>query len=139
MPLSANTGMKTSTTITVPKTIELRISTLAWKTTTRGCFGVSLCRLSFSRRKMFSTSTIASSTNSPMATASPPKVIVLIERPSALNTNPVVTIERGIAVSVMKVVRKFSRNKNSITTTSRPPSRSASTTLATARSMKTRC
>ncbi len=36
---------------------------------------------------MFSTSTIASSTSSPIATASPPRVIVLIDMPNHLNTS----------------------------------------------------
>ena len=78
---------------------------------------------------MFSTSTIASSTSSPIATASPPSVIVLIDIPSHLNTSPVITIDSGMAVSVMKVVRKLSRKRNSTITTSTPPSRRASTTL----------
>ncbi len=44
-----------------------------------------------------------------MATARPPRVIVLIDMPNHLKTRPAVTIESGIAVSVMNVVRKFSR------------------------------
>ena len=47
-----------------------------------------------------------------MATARPPSVIVLIDMPNHLNTRPVTTIESGIAVSVMNVVRKFNRNRN---------------------------
>ena len=72
---------------------------------------------------MFSTSTIASSTSSPMATASPPSVIVLIDMPNHLKTSPVITIDSGIAVSVMNVVRKFSRKRNRMITTRMPPSR----------------
>ncbi len=78
---------------------------------------------------MFSTSTIASSTSSPMATARPPRVIVLMDRPKYQKMRPVITIESGIAVSVIKVVRKFSRNANKMITTRMPPSRSASITL----------
>ena len=58
-----------------------------------------------------------------MATASPPSVIVLIDRPNNVNTIAVMTTDNGIAVSVMKVVRKLSRNRNRMTTTSRLPSR----------------
>ena len=88
---------------------------------------------------MFSTSTIASSTSSPIATASPPSVIVLIDIPSHVKTSPVITIERGMAVSVMKVVRKFSRKRKSTMTTSTPPSRRASTTLRMLKSMNVFC
>ena len=88
---------------------------------------------------MFSTSTIASSTSSPIATASPPSVIVLIDMPSHLKTRPVITMESGMAVSVMKVVRRLSRKRNSTSTTSTPPSRSASITFLMLRSMKVFC
>ena len=88
---------------------------------------------------MFSTSTIASSTSSPMATASPPSVIVLIDIPNHLKTRPVTTIERGMAVSVMKVVRKLRRNRNNTITTRMPPSRSASMTFWIERSMNVFC
>ena len=60
---------------------------------------------------MFSTSTIASSTNSPKATASPPRVITLIESSIRQKTIAVTMIESGIAVSVMSVVRKFIREQ----------------------------
>ena len=56
-------------------------------------------------------STIESSTSSPIATASPPSVIVLIETPNALKIRKVMMNESGIAVSVIAVVRKFKRNK----------------------------
>ena len=72
---------------------------------------------------MFSTSTMASSTSSPMATASPPSVIVLIDMPNQRKTMAVMTIDSGMAVSVMNVVRKFSRKINSTITTRMPPSR----------------
>ena len=87
------------------------------------------CLFSRSRRKIFSTSTIASSTSSPIATASPPSVIVLIDMSNHLNTSPAVTIDSGIAVSVINVVRKFSRKINRMMTTRMPPSRSAMITL----------
>ena len=56
-----------------------------------------------------------------MATASPPSVIVLIEIPTSLKTSAVIAIDSGIAVSVMSVVRKLSRKRNSTITTSAAP------------------
>ena len=52
--------------------------------------GFGFCRFSFSRRKMFSTSTMASSTSSPTATAMPPSVIVLIDTPKQRKTSTVI-------------------------------------------------
>ena len=72
---------------------------------------------------------MASSTSSPIATARPPSVIVLIDMPNHLKTSPVTTIDSGMAVSVMNVVRKLSRNRNRMITTRMPPSRSASMTF----------
>ncbi|TWU34860.1 hypothetical protein Poly41_40030 [Novipirellula artificiosorum] len=97
---------------------------------------------SCSRRKMFSTSTIASSTNSPIATAMPPSVITLIEsslpviQPINRKTIVVSTNESGIAVKVINVVRKFSKNRNRTMTTNTAPIAIASATLKIPRSMK---
>ncbi len=93
---------------------------------------------------MFSTSTIASSTSSPIATAIPPSVITLIDSstpltsPTSLKTTTVRASESGIALSEMNVVRTFSRNRNRMTSTSSAPTTSASPTLYTPRSMKSR-
>ena len=64
---------------------------------------------------------------------------MLIDIPSHLKTSPVITIERGMAVSVMNVVRKFSRKRNSTMTTSTAPSRRASMTLRMLKSMNVFC
>src|SRR5439155_1580822 len=74
---------------------------------------------------MFSTSTIASSTSSPTATARPPSVMVLTVRPKAWNTSAVMRIDSGMAVRVMTLVRTFHRNTNSTTNTQTLPSRLA--------------
>ena len=129
MPESAKSGRKTSNTMAVPKTMGLRISLDAVKTTSRTDSGRARCWFSRRRRKTFSTPTIASSTNSPMATAMPPRVIVLSDRPNQLNTSAVVSNDNGMAVSVIAVVRKFSRNKNSTITTRPAPMSSASCTF----------
>ena len=93
---------------------------------------------------MFSTSTIASSTSSPIATAIPPRVITLIDssvpvtRPTNLNTSTVSASDSGMAVREMNVVRRFSRNRNRMINTRTAPTTSASPTLNTPRSMKSR-
>ena len=74
-----------------------------------------------------------------MATARPPSVIVLIDMPNHLKTSPVTTIDKGIAVSVMNVVRKLRRNRKRMMTTRILPSRSASITLWMPNSMKFFC
>ena len=131
--------MTVSAIIIVPKTTGLSTSALAWNTTNNAGLGLWLWRFSRRRRKVFSTPTIPLSTISPMATASPPNVIVLIERPKAPNTNAVMIIDSGIAVSVMNVVRKLTRNKNRTITTRMLPSRSAPTTFSIAMSIKSFC
>ena len=119
----------------VAKTMDERTSFDASRTTSRAGRGLSRCAFSRSRRKTFSTSTIASSTSSPMATARPPSVIVLTEMSNALNTSAEMTMESGMAVSVIAVVRTLSRNRNSTITTRMAPSRRASSTFPMAASM----
>ena len=65
----------------------------------------------------------------PMATASPPSVMEFTEMPNHLNTSSVMPKDSGMAISVMKVVRKFSRNKKSTSVTMSAPSRMASVRL----------
>ena len=143
-PERANSGRKTMTTTAVPKTIALRISRLASKTTSnagRGCVARAFCR---SLRKIFSTSTIASSTSSPIATAMPPSVMTLIDRlcpdttPNSRNTRAVIASESGIASSVMNVVRRLRRKRKSTITTNAAPIASDSLTLWMPRSIKFR-
>ena len=71
-----------------------------------------------------------------MATASPPSVIVLMEMPISQKAMAVTAIDSGMAVSVMIVVRRFIRKTSSTINTRIAPSRTASTTLTIARSMK---
>ncbi len=68
---------------------------------------------------MFSTSTTASSTSSPMAMARPPSVMVLMVRPKARKTRTVIRIDIGMAVSETNVARAFIRKmkRTSATTT----------------------
>ena len=88
------------------------------------------------RRHTFSTSTIASSTTIPMETASPPSVMEFTLTPKALKMRIVTANDSGMAIRVMAVVRKLSRNRNRITATMIAPSRMASLRLPMACSMK---
>ncbi len=53
--------------------------------------------------------------------ASPPSVIVLMDKPKNLKTIAVIIMESGMAVNVMVVVRKFSRKRNKTMTTRMAP------------------
>ena len=114
----------------MPIRIGCRTSLEARNTTASTLRGLPAATFSFSRRKTFSTSTMASSTSAPMATAMPPSVIVLIETSKIEKTMAVMASDSGIAVSVMTVVRKFRRKRKSTITTRMEPSRTASSTLS---------
>ena len=88
---------------------------------------------------MFSTSTMASSTSSPTATAMPPRVMVFTVTPNARKISSVAMIDSGMAVRVMTLVRTLARNRNSTRNTQMVPSRMASMTLSTAVRMKSAC
>ena len=75
------------------------------KTTSSKFFSGSASRF----RLMFSTSTVASSTRMPTASASPPSVMILIVSPSALSAMMEVRIARGIEVAMMIVLRQLPR------------------------------
>ena len=72
----------------------------------------------------------------PMATARPPSVMEFTLTPNHLNVSTVIANDSGIAMSVMAVVRKFSRKRNSTIVTMIAPSRMASLRLPMACSMK---
>jgi hypothetical protein len=80
-PLKRKIGTKTIKMINVAYTMEVRISTDASKTTWSEGLGAGRSRFSRSRRKMFSTSMMASSTTAPMAMARPPRVMELMPMP----------------------------------------------------------
>ena len=58
---------------------------------------------------MFSISTVASSTSMPTASASPPRVMMLMVSPSALRTMIELRIERGIDTAMISVLRQLPR------------------------------
>ena len=60
---------------------------------------------------MFSISTVASSTRMPTASASPPRVMMLMVSPMALSTMMRVRIESGMETAMISVLRQLPRNK----------------------------
>ena len=127
--------------MSVAKTMELRISMLAFRTTASAFRRCSTGNATFSRsrRTTFSTSITASSTSAPMAMAMPPSVIVLMVAPNALSVSTAATSESGMAVMVMSVARPLARNTSTTTMTSSTPSPNAVKTFLTATSMKFAC
>ena len=61
----------------------------------------------------------------------PPNVITLIDISYHQNTSAVTSTESGMAVSVINVVRRFSKNTSSTITTSAAPMYNASATFCT--------
>ena len=128
MPERKNKGRKQATMINVEFRIGIRTSFEPSKTISmvgrRSVAGLN--RFSRKRLYTFSTSTIASSTNEPIAIAKPPKLIVLIVNPKACITRIAINIDKGRATREMIVVRKFIRKKNNTTITKTAPSSKAS-------------
>ena len=62
-------------------------------------------------RSTFSTTTMASSTNRPMASTRPNMVRVLMEKPKAAMTPKVPSSTTGTAMVGIRVARKFCRNR----------------------------
>ena len=79
-------------------------------------------------RDTFSTTTIASSTTRPIASTSPNRVSVLIEKPSSAITAKVPTSDTGTVIAGIRVARKLSRNTNTTRNTSSIASKSVQST-----------
>ena len=123
-------------TIVVAYTTALRTSVEASRTTFIGSIGLPAARLRRSRRVMFSTSMMASSTTSPSAITSPAMTIVFSVRPSAEMTTTAATSDSGMAVKLMNAVRQSKRNSTRIAATRPQPISSAWLRFAMERSMK---
>ena len=63
---------------------------------------------------MFSIATVASSTRMPTASASPPRVMMLMVSPSALSTMIEVRIDSGIETAMISVLRQLPRKSRII-------------------------
>ena len=138
-PVSPRRGRKTRMMNKVAYRIEFLTSADALAITSREGFGAWAVAFSRSRRNTFSTSTMASSTTIPMATARPPSVIALTLMSKKRNTIKVMAKERGIAVRVISVVLTFSRKSRSTSDTMMAPSRMASSRFPIAFSIKSAC
>ena len=138
IPLRKNNGTNDATIIKVEFRIGILTSREASYTTLiiLFCWLIGNCRFSLSRLKIFSTSTMASSTSEPMAMAIPPSDIVLIVRPRMRSVKIENRIESGMVTNEMTVVRTFIRNRNNTITTKMAPSKRALFTLPIELSMK---
>ena len=131
MPERKATGTNTDTStsevaITAPATSPIALPAAAWASPL----------VSPRLRAMFSTTTIASSTTSPVASTIPNSVRVLIENPNALMKTKVPIRDTGMVTAGMTVARQSWRKRkmtrmtstiasNSVFTTSRIDSRTA--------------
>ena len=113
MPANAATGMNTASSTSELATTALVISFIAAAAPANGSI-----RFSLTKRAMFSMTTIASSTTSPVASVSPNKVSVLIENPRTFINANVPISETGMVIAGMSVVRQLCKNKNTTAITS---------------------
>ena len=81
---------------------------------------------------MFSIATVASSTRIPTASASPPRVMMLMVSPSANRTMIEVRIESGIEMAMISVLRQLPRNSRIISAVRQPAMIASCTTPSTA-------
>ena len=81
-------------------------------------------------RSTFSTTTMASSTTMPMASTSPNRDRVLMEKPNASSTAKVPITDTGTAISGMSEARQVCRNRITTSTTSATASSSVCTTAS---------
>ncbi len=114
MPEKNATGMKTASSTSELATTALVISRIA-----ADAPAYDSMRFSFTKRAMFSMTTIASSTTRPVASVRPNSVSVLIEKPSAFIRPNVPISETGIVIAGISVVRHDCRNRKTTATTSR--------------------
>ncbi len=78
-------------------------------------------------RKMFSRTTMASSTTRPTATARAPRVMMLMVRPARPMMVRAVRIDSGMLTAATSVERRLSRNRKMVRTANRAPSRPSRT------------
>ena len=124
IPERKKRGTKLATIISVEFKIGIRTSLEASNTTvmTLFCSSLGFCLFSFRRLNTFSTSTIALSTNEPIAMAIPPRLIVLMVSPSTFRVRMATITASGMVISEIMVVRTFIRKRSSTITTKIPPS-----------------
>src|SRR3984893_5587144 len=104
-PDSRNIGANTLQIERVDTNTDVAICDALSRTTSSMSFSGSASGI----RLMFSTSTVASSTRMPTARASPPRVMMLIVSPIALNTMMELRIASGMEVAIIIVLRQLTR------------------------------
>ena len=126
IPSKKNRGRKLATMISVLFRIGIRTSLEALNTISLMGRRFSGGSVRFSRRcrNTFSTSTMASSTNDPIAMAIPPMLMVLMVSPIRFMTRMVMSKDIGMVTKEIMVVRAFIRNMNNTITTKNAPSKS---------------
>ena len=129
-------GTNTSITISEAKTTAERTSSEAASTTANAGLGSTASRFSRSRRAIFSTSMIASSTTSPSAMTRPAIIITLIVAPDQSSIRPAPSSDSGIATRLIVACRQSRVKRNSTAATSAQPIISARVRLSIERSMK---
>ena len=117
MPPVNASGMKTAARITATLTTGAVTSFIAARVASRGE------RPSSMWRSTASTTTIASSTTSPMASTRPNSDSELMEKPSMGNSAKVPTNETGTAMSGIRVARQLCRKRKTTSATSSVVSR----------------
>ena len=100
--------MNTNATMKVALPPRSRTSTEGLQDDLKGLGGAPVARASRNRRKMFSTSMIASSTTSPMAIAGSPSVRCSGSHPSRVRTMIATSRDSGMAVK-MNATRRLNR------------------------------
>ena len=123
-PLRKKSGTKLTTIISVELRIGIRTSFEALNITSRLRKRSAKGLRAFCRRRLntFSTSTMASSTNEPMAIAIPPILMVFTVSPISFSTSSVTSNEIGMVTNDINVVRPFIKKINNTSTTKMPPS-----------------
>src|SRR5580704_15510567 len=104
-PVNRNIGANTMQIDNVDTKAGVAICAALSRTTSSMSLSGSASRLRF----MFSTSTVASSTRIPTASARPPSVMMLMVSPSALKRIIEVRIASGIEVAMIRVLRQLPR------------------------------
>ena len=117
-PVTRPSGRNTATVVSVDVVIAEATSLVALRTSS--ALGVSP---RWRCRKMFSMTTIESSTTRPMATVRPPSVMTFKVTSVCLRKTIAIMIESGIDTAAMMVARQLRRNSMMTTTANRAPSR----------------
>ena len=112
MPASMNIGTNTMQIASVDTSAGSAISCAPLRIAVSTSSPCSRCQL------MFSIVTVASSTRMPTASASPPRVMMLIVSPSADRQMIEARIDSGIEMAMMRVLRQLPRNSSIISAVS---------------------